>query len=53
MKRTGTLNIDSQPAFTCSQLTTEAPKQGVRNMLKVNNKDIRTTPMAFENLIAG
>ena len=30
MKRTGTLNIDSQSAFTCSQLTTETPKQGVK-----------------------
>ena len=34
--------ITTQPAFTCSNLTTEALEQGV-NMFKVNNKDTRTT----------
>ena len=34
-----------QPTFTCSKLTIEPLKQA-RNMLKVNIKDTRTTPLA-------
>ena len=34
----------SQPVITNSKLTIETQEQSVKNMLKVNNKDTRTTP---------
>ena len=37
---------ESQPAFTCSKLTLETLEQSVK-IIKVNNKDTRTTPMAI------
>ena len=38
-------NRPAQPAITCSKLTTETLKQGVK-YAKGNNKDIITTPKA-------
>ena len=38
-------SLISQPAITCSKLTIETLGKGVWNMFKVNNKDIRTTPV--------
>ena len=35
----------TQPAITCSKLTIETLEQSVK-LLKVKNKDIRTTPLA-------
>ena len=44
----------SQPAITCSKLTTVTLEQGAK-YVKVNNKDTRTTPSVGVslNLIAG
>ena len=40
--RTVAVHSVTQPAFTCSKLTTETQNK-VWNMLKVNNKDTKTT----------
>ena len=34
----------TQPAFTCSKLSAETLEQSVK-MFKINNKDVRTTPI--------
>ena len=42
-------SLPSQPAFTCSKLTTETLEESVK-YVQVNNKDTRMTPMGVFNV---
>ena len=42
----GLIKCSTQSEITCSNLTIEPLEHMVWNMFKVNNKDIKTTPMA-------